>query len=108
MQSTNENESLPRDDGVVVEAGDRHSSVDEMTVSRLSVSSFGLSGCLSLVALCVLVASEEVVQQVCTYAPLIVFANYVLVNVYLKLKFQQGYHYQVHKYIIFCINYSNY
>lgn len=101
VQSTTdcETESVPRDDVVVAEAGDN--SIGEMTVSNahLSVSSFVLGGYLSLVALCVLVASEEVVQQVRTYAPLVVLVNYVLVNGYLYLrKSLQGYHYQVFKF----------
>ena len=99
VQSTTETESVPRDDVVAAEAGG--SSIGEMTVSnaRLSLSSFGLSGCLSLVAICVLFVSDEIVQQVRTYAPLVVLANYVLANIYLRLV-HQGYHYQVLKYLI--------
>ncbi|XP_059490641.1 protein-S-isoprenylcysteine O-methyltransferase [Neocloeon triangulifer] len=67
-----------------------------MTVSNahLSLTSFLLSGCLSLLAVVSLLIDEETVGLVREYTPVLILANYVLVNLYYKL-FYQGYHYQI-------------
>ncbi|XP_065333105.1 protein-S-isoprenylcysteine O-methyltransferase [Cloeon dipterum] len=62
--------------------------------AHLSLSSFLLSGCLSLLAVVSLLADEEAVQLVRAYTPVLLLGNYVLVNLYLRLV-HQGYHYQI-------------